>query len=91
MADAQSNSGESEDATKKGIEVRRPAKENIRDAMELEDIFAADLYAPTHFPLGRRFMEKIKYAPWIGPIKVLMKQTGSCGSATYEPYLLPPP
>ena len=49
MADVQSNSGDSEGAAKKGIEVRRPAKENIRDAIETENVFAADLYTPPIF------------------------------------------
>ena len=65
MADFQSNSGDSESATKKRIEVKRPAKEKIRDAIETGNVFAADLYTLTYFPLGMRFMKNIHCAPWI--------------------------
>ena len=85
MADVQSNSGDSESAAKKGIEVKRPAKENIRDAIETEEVFAADLYAPTYFPLGMRFMKNIHCAPWIGPITVHMKQTGKARGCQISP------
>ena len=85
MADVQSNSGDSEGAAKKGIEVRRPAKENIRDAIETENVFAADLYTPTYFPLGMRFMKHIHCAPWLESITVLMKQTGKTRACHISP------
>ena len=85
MADAQSNAGNSENAAKKGIEVKRPAKENIRDAIETENVFAADLYSPTYFPLGMRFMKSIHCAPWRGSITVFMKQTGKARACHISP------